>query len=124
MMAAEIGQRRSVDDRAFRRPELVLENRVRVGAGDRVHGVEADPEPGGEQRADGVEVEQRLHQREILGHRIDDLDRRVLDLDRAEPVDVDVRGVRDLVGLDLLGAGEDRVGDRSPAPGRRRRCCI
>ena len=76
MMAAEIGQRRAVDHRARRRAELAFEDRVRVGAGDRVHRVEAHAEAGGEQGADGVEVEQRPHQRRVVRHRIDDLDRR------------------------------------------------
>ena len=80
VMAAEIGQRRSVDDRARRRAEFALEDRVGVGAGDRVHAVEAHAEAGGEQRADRIEVEQRPHQRRIFRHRIDDLDRRVAEL--------------------------------------------
>ena len=63
MVAAEIGQRRAVDDRAGAGAQLALQDRVGVGAGDRVHGVEAHAEAGGEQRADRIEVEQRLHQR-------------------------------------------------------------
>ena len=62
--------------------------------------------------ADRVEVEQRLHQREILRDRIDDLDLGPLDLDRPEAVDVDVCGVGDRVVGDRLGMGEDRLGDR------------
>ena len=66
MMAAEIGQRRPVDDRARAGAELALEDGVRVGAGDRVHGVEAHAKAGGEQRADRVEIEQRPHQRGVV----------------------------------------------------------
>ena len=111
MVAAEVWQRRSVDDRALRRPQHALENGMRVGAGDGVHAVEADPEPGGEQRADGVEIEQRRHQLSILRDRIDDLDRRVFEPDFAEPIDVDVGRVRNFVGAYRLAAGKDFVGD-------------
>ena len=45
MMAAEVGQRRAVDHRPFGRAELPLEDRMRVGAGDSVHGVEAMRKP-------------------------------------------------------------------------------
>ena len=44
MVAAEIGQRRAVDHGAGRRAQLALEDRRGVGAGDRVHGVEAHAE--------------------------------------------------------------------------------
>ena len=111
MMAAEIGQRRSVDDGSGRGPELGLEDRMRVGAGDGVERVEAHAEARGEQGADRVEVEQRLHELEILGDRIDDLDLGSLDPDRSQLVDVHVGSVRDRVGRDRLGVGEDRLGD-------------
>ena len=73
--------------------------------------VETHAEARGEQSADRVEVEQRLHQRQILRDRIDDLDLHPLDLDGPEAVDVDVGGVGDLVGGDRLGMAEDRLGD-------------
>ena len=111
MMAAEIGQRRAVDDRAGARLQVVLEDCVRVRAGDRMQGVVAHAEAGSEQGADRVEVEQRLHQRQILRDRVDHLDLHALDLDRPEAVDVDVRRVGDLVGRDRLALGEDRLGD-------------
>ena len=52
VVAAEIGQRRPVDHRARRRAEFALQDRLRVGAGDGVHGVELHAEAAGEQRAD------------------------------------------------------------------------
>ena len=76
-----------------------------------MQGVVAHAEARGEQGADRVEVEQRLHQLEILRDGIDDLDLGPLDLDRPQFVDVDVRGVGDFVRRDRLGAGEDRLGD-------------
>ena len=111
MMAAEIRQGRPVDDGAGAGLQLVLEDRVGVGTGHRVHGVEAHAEARREQGADRVEVEQRLHQREILRDRVDDFDLHPLDLDGPEAVDVDVGGVGNLVGGDRLGMAEDRLGD-------------
>ena len=110
-MAAEIGQRRAVDHGPRLRAELALEDRMGVRAGDGVHGVETHAKAGGDQRFDRVEVEQRLHQRQVLRHRIDDLDGRAFQRRAAQPVDVDVGRVGDFVGVDRLGAGEDRVGD-------------
>ena len=115
-MAAEIRQGRPVDDGSGARFEFVLEDRMGVGTRHRVQGVEAHAEARGEQGADRVEVEQRLHEREILRDRIDDLDLGPLDLDRPQAVDVDVRRLGDPVGGDRLRAGEDRLGD---ALGRR-----
>jgi hypothetical protein len=76
-----------------------------------MQGVEAHAEARREQSADRLEVEQRLHQRKILGDRVDDLDLGPLDLDRPEAVDVHVRGVGDLVGGDRLGMAEDGLGN-------------
>ncbi len=111
VMPAEVGQRRAVDHRASAGFQLVLEDHMRVRPGHRVQAIETHPETRGEQSADGVEVEQRLHQREILRDGIDDLDLHPLDLDGPEAVDVDVRGVGDCVGGDRLGMAEDRLGD-------------
>ncbi len=110
-MAAEVGQRRPVDHRSGARLQFALEDRMRIRTGDGVQPVEPHTEARGEEIADRVEVEQRLHQREILRDRVDDLDLGPLDLDGPEAVDVDVRGVRDLVRRDRLGVGEDRFGD-------------
>ena len=73
--------------------------------------VETHAETRSEQSADRVEVEQRLHQREILRDWIDDFDLGLLDLDGPEAVDVHVSGVGDLVRGDRLGMAEDRLGD-------------
>ena len=111
MMAAEIGERRPVDHRAGGGAQFALENGVGVGAGDSVHGVEAHAEAGSEQRADGVEVEQRAHQRGVIGDGVDDLDARAFDPHLAERVEIDIRRVDRLVGRNGLGVGENRVGD-------------
>ena len=110
-MAAEIRQGRPVDHRPRARLQLVLEDGVRVRPGDGVQRVVAHAEARGEQGADRVEVEQRLHQREILRDGVDDFDLGPLDLDRPQAIDVDIGGVRNLVGGDRLGMGEDRLGD-------------
>ena len=110
-MAAEVGQRRAVDHRAGAGFQFVLEDHMRVRPGHRMQAIETHAETRGEQSADRVEVEQRLHQREILRDRVDDLDLGPLDLDGPEAVDVHVGSVGDLVGGDRLGMGEDRLGD-------------
>ena len=110
-MAAEIGQWRAVHHGSGAGLQFALEDRVRIRAGHRMQGVEAHAEARCEQSADGVEVEQRLHQREVLRDRIDNLDLGPLDPDSPEAIDVHVRGVGDLVGGDRFGMGEDRLGD-------------
>ena len=80
VVAAEIGQRRAVDHGAGGGAERALEDRLGIGPGDRVHGVEAHGEAGGEQAADRIEIEQRLHQRLVVGDRIDHLDGHLLQL--------------------------------------------
>ena len=123
MMAAEIGQRRSVDHRARARLQFALEDRMRVGAGDRVHRVEAHAEAGSEQRADRVEVEQRAHQRGVVLYGIDDRDRRAADRAFADRVEIDVRRIERAVGVDRLGARVDRVGDLLGRRAAVARCC-
>ena len=111
VVAAEVGQGRAVDHRARRRTQLALEDRVGVGAGDGVHGVEAHGEAGGEHGADGGEVEQGRHQRLVVGDRVQDLDRHPADLGGANAIEVEVGGVQGPVFGDGPGVGEDRVGD-------------
>ena len=84
---------------------------MRIGAGHRVHRVKAHAKARGEQAADRIEIEQRLHQRGIFDDGIDDIDRRALDLGRADRIEIDVGRIGDFVMVDGLGAREDRVGD-------------
>ncbi len=49
-----------------------------------MHGIEGHAEAAGEETTDGVKVEQRLHQRRIVGHRVDDLDHHIAHLLRAD----------------------------------------
>src|SRR5581483_10324399 len=51
-------------------PEAALENLHRIGAGDRVHRIEAQAEAAAEQLAQPVEIENPLHQRGIVGDRV------------------------------------------------------
>ena len=118
MVAAEIGQRRAIDDRAGARAELALQNCMGIRPGDGMHRVEAHFEAAGEEFADGVEVEQRLHQRAILRDGIDDFDRRAFQADLAQLVEIEVGGVGNPIGVDELRARINRVGDffrRGPA---------
>ena len=82
VMTAEIGQRHAIDDAALGGAERVFENGVRIGAGDRRHRVEFDRKTAAKSGADAVEVEQRLHQRAIILHAVDDLDAHVAELRR------------------------------------------
>ena len=111
MMAAKIGQRRAVDHRPRARAELPLENGVGIGAGHRMHRVKTHFEAGGEQSADRVEVEQRLHQRRIFGDGVDDGDLGALDPGHADRIEIDDGRIGDSVMVDRLGVHKHRVGD-------------
>ncbi len=58
-----------------------------------------------------VEIEQRLHQRGIVGDRVDDLDGHVARLLRADAAEVDVGRVLDQIAVEHLGPREHRIGD-------------
>src|SRR3546814_5448205 len=55
MAAAEVGQRRRIHHDAFGRTERIFQNRLGVGAGNRVHRIEAQGEAGGEEGAERAE---------------------------------------------------------------------
>ena len=84
---------------------------MRVRSGHRMHRIEAHAKARGEQIADRVEIEQRLHQRGILNDRVDDLDRGCLDGGRFERVEIDIGRVGNLVLVDRLAARENRIGN-------------
>ena len=111
MMAAEVGQRRRVEDRTWRGAKELLKDALRIGAGHRGHGVEAKAKAGFEQAGDAIEIEQSLHQLRVIGDGIDDLDRPASELQRAEAVEIDIGGVEDAIVRDGLAAGENRLGD-------------
>ena len=110
VVAAEIGQRRAVDHGAGGGAKRALEDRLGIGSGHRAHGVEAHGEARREKTADRVEVEQGLHQRLIVGDRIDHLDGHVLQLRDADAVEIDVGRIRHQDAVDDPGPGEDRLG--------------
>ncbi len=76
-----------------------------------MHRVELHAEPALDHGADGVEVEQALHQFGIIGNGIEDDDLGVADPCGADRVDIDIGHIGDPVLVDHLGAGEDRLGD-------------
>ena len=104
MMAAEVLERLAVHHRARWRTEPLLEDRLRVGPGDRRHAVVADAKATLEQRRDALEIEQLRHQLLVVGDRIDDLDRGI-----AEP------------GLAQSSRGR---GPPRPGSGTHRICCV
>ena len=72
--AAEVGERGAVDHGARRRAQAALEDLGGVRPGDGVHGVEAHAEAAArQQRPNGGEVEERLHERGVVGDGVDDL---------------------------------------------------
>ena len=97
MMAAEIGHRLAVHDRARRRAETLFEDRFGIGAGDGAQRIEAHAEAGAEQLGDLVEIDQLLHQLGVIRDGIDHLDRHVADLGFADAAEIDVRRIDDLV---------------------------
>ncbi len=112
VVAAEVGQRHRVDHRALGRAEAVFEDRLGIGAGDRVHRVEAHLEAArAQQRADRVEVEQAFHQLGIVGHRVDHLDRHAAERLRPEGGEVAIGGFDDAELVDAAAVGVDRLGD-------------
>jgi len=121
MAAAEVRLGHAVDDRARRSAELAFENLACVRAGDRMHRIEAHAKaPALQHRADALEVEQPLHQRRVVGDRIDHLDAQAAELGRFDAGQIDRRRVDRQVTIDLLRARIDRLGDllgRRPAIG-------
>ena len=90
--------------------QRLLEDRARVGAGDRRHAVEADAKAALEQRPDAREVEQAGHQLAIVRDRVDDLDHGRAEPALALPVERDVGRVEGPVLPDLPRALIDRLG--------------
>ncbi len=92
--AAEVRQRLAVHHGPVRRAESSLEDLVGVRARDGVHRVEQHAEPAaGEQRAQGVEVEQSLHERGVVRDGIDHLHAHVAQRVLAVAVERHVRRV-------------------------------
>ncbi len=111
MVPAEVGQRHPVAHSAGGGAEAALEDLGGIGAGDGVHGVEGHAEAAGKERADGVEVEEGLHQRRVVVHRIDHVDAHAAVGLEADLVEVEVGGDQDAVFVDHPRAREDRLGD-------------
>ena len=109
MAAAEIGQRRPVDDGSRRRTEPSLENLGRVRPRRGMHRVEPHPETAREQRADRFEVEQGLHQRRVVRDRVDHLDHGLFEALFPHTLEIEIRCIRDPVGADRPCAVEHRV---------------
>ncbi len=111
VMAAEIFQRREIQHRAFRRAKAVFEDFLGIGAGDRAHRVERNPETGSDMGADRVEIEKLFHQLGVVCDRVENLDLHVVHLRGADRVKRNVVGLGNPVAVDQLGAFIDRIGD-------------
>ena len=110
MMAAEIGQRRAVLHGAGREAEALFQDFGGIRAGDGAHRVERHGEAALDRALDRGEVEQALHQRGIVGDRIDDLDRHAAHRHLAQRIEVDVIGLDGQPAADRLGVGVNRIG--------------
>ena len=93
MVAAEVRERHAVAHRAGGRAEFTLEDRVRVGASDRMHRVEGEPQARRERRPQRREVEDLAHQLDIVSHRIDHLDLHIADALTANVAEVYIGGI-------------------------------
>ncbi len=79
--------------------------------GDRTHRIDDHAEAGADQAADRAEIEQAFHQVGIVLHGIDDFHNQIAQRVKAKSIEVDISFVEDLVGIDDLGAGIDRIRD-------------
>ena len=110
MMPAEIGLRLAMDHRSGRRAEPVLEDRLGIRPGHRMHGIETHAEAAREQRADRIEIEQPLHQLGIVGNRVDHLDGHRPEVVGADRGEVDIGRIQCLEPADRARVGVDRLG--------------
>ena len=112
MVATKVRQRCAVDDRAGRRAKRAFEDGVSIGTGDGAERVEVQAEATSEQRGDAIEVEQRLHQRLVVGNGVDDLDGQIAEGAGAEAAEIDLGSVDDPIRIDRLRPLEDRARHR------------
>jgi hypothetical protein len=113
MPATEVRQRLTVHHRTRRRAEALLEDRLRVGARDRVHGVETQTEtPAAEHLRQGLEVKQAFHELRVIAHGIDDLHLHAAQVEAALHGEIDVRCLAGQVVTDGEALAVDRVGYR------------
>ena len=110
--AAEVLQRQAVAHRAGRGPQQPLEQAGGVGAGDRVHGIEGDAEVAPQQGCDAVEVEQLLHQGDVVVDPVDHLHGHGAEAGRPGGVQMERIGIEDAIALQAEGDGMDGIGDR------------
>ena len=112
MAAAEILQGDAVAHAASRRPEQPLQQSLGVGAGDGMHRIKGDRVVAPQQIADLIEVEQLLHQGDVVVDPIDHLHLQRADGLLAGLVEGEAHIPPDAVAIELLAAGVDRVGER------------
>src|SRR5205085_10040244 len=112
VVAAEIRQGLGVHDCAFGRAQTLFEYVTRVRARDRAHRVEENSEAARDVRAQGVEVEQLLHDRRVVFERVDDEDIRVRDTHAPFAFEVNVRAFEREVACDGLCPLVDALGHR------------
>ena len=90
---AKVGQGGAVHDRSCGSTQLPFDQRLCVGACDRVHRVEPHGEARLEHRADRIEVKEALHQVSISSHRVDHLNLHIAEGGGADTAEVHVLGL-------------------------------
>ena len=110
-MAAKILEWRCIEDQCRVNAQAPHQDLGCIRARHRVHGVEGNAEAAGDERADCVEIEQGLHQFGVVGDGINDFDRHAARFETSDPVEINIVEIGDLVVIDHLGPGIDRLGD-------------
>ena len=112
MHTAEIRQRHAVHHTAAFGPQPIFKDFNRIGPGDRAHRIKPQPEPTRDMVANGVKVEQALHQIRVIRDRVNNIDHHVTQtrLPNRRQVDI-MRFQHSIFGNGLRGF-VNPVGDR------------
>ncbi len=105
MGSTEIFARLAAQQALGRRRQAPSQDRLRVRSVDRVHRIEAQAEvrlP--DQLGDAFEIEQTLHQRGVIGDRVDDDQPHRSELRLTDAIEIDVVDIRDAIAAYLATA--------------------
>ena len=110
MQPAKIGQGDGVDHCAPGRTQTVFKNFNGIGPSDRVHRIHPHAKTALKERADGGEVKKALHQRGIIGHRVDHIDNHIADVLASDQSKIRILPLPDAILGHGRGARIDRLG--------------
>ena len=118
VMAAEVRQRRPIQNQVRRRAKHINEDLRGIRSRHRRHRIETKPKTGFEQAPDAVEIEQLLHQFRVIVNRIDHFDLAWPEANAAQHIEIDIRRRDDFILGDPFRAGKHGLGQffrRRPA---------